>query len=326
MAKYLIFTAGKIYYEEGSSYFDAYQKASSKWQTDTAFDLATNTSSTGLGMAAANIAVDLVGKSVNKKIDKAVDLTLQGNAMFFSGDMDSALKLYEKVFSISKMTAGPALAKIGYIYFKQGNNEKAFEYYKKAINSSAVVKHYAYIYRSELYEKLGDKEKALMDCCAAVNGDYSGTYARYVVKDNKSVEVFLKDYIEEYGMDVSGFEKRCFPLFKTAAESGNKRAYAALAECYDQGYGTAKNEQEAMKWFEKAEKAGYINGMHKMKKSFLKIVLFSKLYQKTNIIFAILLAILIGIPTVFVGVIPGFIIGWKFGGKIRQKILPCSSI
>ncbi|MCL2721564.1 MAG: hypothetical protein FWD47_09535 [Treponema sp.] len=325
MAKYMIYTGGKVYYQEGSSYSDAYAKAVAQSNIDNSFDIATGQNSTGLGMAAANIAIDAVGNAVSKNIDKAMDFTYQGDALFHDGDLDGALKLYDKAIETSLMAAGKALARKGYIYFKQGDN-KALECYNKAIKSRAVTKQFTHIYRSELYASIGDTDKAFLDCCDAVNGDYSATYSRYVIRDNASVEVSLDEFVSEYGMDISGFEKRCFTLFKAAAENGNRRAYAGLAECYDQGYGVEKDEQEAMKWFEKAEKAGYINGMHKMKKSPFKIIFFYKLYEKTHIVAAILLALILGIPTFGIGLIPGFIVGWKFGRKIRRKLLPCSSM
>ena len=323
MAKYMIFTGGRVYYEEGSSYSDAYAKASSKVATDISLDMATGKNTTGLGMAAAGVAIDLIGSAVLKNMDKAFEFENQGDALFFdASDYNGALKWYDKVIETSLMAAGPALAKKGYIYFKQGNNNEALKCYDNTIKSRAVVKEYAYIYRSELYASIGDTEKALLDCCDAVNGDYSSTYSRYKIKDNASVEVTLQEFVSQYGIDVSGFEKRCFPLFKAAAEKGNRRAYAGLAECYDQGFGVEKNEQEAMKWFELAEKAGYINGMHKMKKSPFKIIFFYKLYEKTHIVAAVIL----GLLTFFAFFIPGIIIGLKFGRKIRRKILPCSSM
>jgi hypothetical protein len=42
MAKYMILTGGKIYYQEAGSYTDAYQKAVSQSQIDNSFDMATH--------------------------------------------------------------------------------------------------------------------------------------------------------------------------------------------------------------------------------------------------------------------------------------------
>ena len=324
MAKYMMLIGGKVYYQEGDDYASAYQKASSKYATDLSLDMASGKSSSGIGMAAAGLAIDMIGSAVGKKIDKAHDFEYQGDAMFHEGDFDGAIKMFDKAAETHLGASGGAIAKKGYIYFKQGKNNEALECYAKAIKKAFPKR--AHIYRSELYASIGDKEKALLDCCDAINGDYDGTFSRWVVEDKgkPSVERTYKDYIDEYGMDISGFEKRCFPLFKEAAESGNARAYAGLAECYDQGYGVEKNEAEAMKWFEKAEKAGYLNGMLKMKKNIKYLARF-KMYKDFHKIAAVVLAIVIGIPTIGIGLIPGFIVGRIFGRKIRRKIWPCSS-
>jgi TPR repeat protein len=92
-----------------------------------------------------------------------------------------------------------------------------------------------------------------------------------------------------------------------------------LAECYDQGYGTAKNEQEAMKWFEKAADVGYLNGMAKTNRKgiFFRALLYTYAGKIGGIVGGLL-----GLVVFIVGCIPGFILGRKYSRILLKKIWP----
>lgn len=46
-------------------------------------------------------------------------------------------------------------------------------------------------------------------------------------------------------------------LFKSAAEQGHPTAMAALALCYERGWGVTRDRELARTWYEKAERAGH---------------------------------------------------------------------
>ena len=261
-----------------------------------------------------NVAGAIIGGVLAQNVTKAIELAYQGVELYNSGDMNGALATLDKVIGKSSYADGIALAMKGYIHFKQGDNNKAFAAYKKAISSRASDKQYAHVFRSELYASIGDTDNAAMDCCEALNGTYNESY-NWAAKT-------LPDYLNLAGNDISGFEKRCFPLIKAAAEKGDKRAYAGLAECYDQGYGTSKNEQEAKKWFALSAQVGYPIGIIITKGHTFSTTIAASLrvllYSKSPLIFAILL----GALTFFLLCIPGIIVGWKFGRHIMKKIQP----
>jgi len=228
--------------------------------------------------------------------------------------MDGAEKIFDQAAKKSLMSCGTALAMKGYIHYKQGDKDKALAAWKKVINSRAYHKANAHAFRSELYASMGDTEKATTDCCEAVNGSYRMAY--------NATEESLSDFLSIRGEDISGFEQRCFPLLRAAAEKGDKRAYAGLAECYDQGYGVQKDEQEAMKWFEKAAAAGYLNGMIKIGKPKIAIFFRALLYNKISIVGGILGAVILSIPTMFIGAIPGAFLGSRYIRVLLKKLLP----
>jgi len=261
-----------------------------------------------------NVAGAIIGGVLAQKVTKAIEQAYQGVELYNSGDMNGALTTLDKVIGKSAYADGVALAMKGYIHFKQGENDKALAAYKKAINSHASDKQYAHVFRSELYASIGDTEKATMDCCEALNGTYNESYNWFTKT--------LPDFINLTGDDISGFENRCFPLLKAAAEKGNKRAYACIAECYDQGYGTPKNEQEAKKWFALSAKVGYPIGIIITKGHTFSTTIAASfrvfLYRKSPLIFAILL----GALTFFLLCIPGIIGGWIFGRRIMKILQP----
>jgi len=261
-----------------------------------------------------NVAGAIIGNVLAQKAAKSIELAYQGIELYNAGDMNGALATLDKVIGKSMYADGVALAMKGYIHFKQGDNNQALAAYKKAINSRAADKQYAHVFRSELYASIGETDKAAMDCCEALNGSYNESYNWF----SKT----LPDYLNIAGNDISGFEKRCFPLIKAAAEKGNKRAYAGIAECYDQGYGTPKNEQEAKKWFALSAKVGYPIGIIITKGHTVSSTLAASsrlaLYSKSPLIFAILL----GALTFFLMCIPGIICGWIFGRRIMKILQP----
>ena len=255
---------------------------------------------------AINVGGAVAGAIVSAKFGKAGKMFDQGFELYEAGDMGGALEKFENASALGHL----AFSMIGYIRFKQGDKEQALAAYKKAM-SDVQRKGYAYAFRSELYASTGDTEKATADCCEAVNGSYAGAY--------NATQESIRDYINFRGEDMSSFEQRCFPLLKAAAESGNKFAYAGLAECYDQGYGTAKDEKEAMKWFEKAADVGYLNGMAKTNKS--GILFRGILYTYAHKIGGIAGGIL-GLIFFIVGCVPGFILGRKYSRTLLKKIWP----
>jgi tetratricopeptide (TPR) repeat protein len=259
---------------------------------------------------AANVGAAVAGGIIIGGIAKAGQLQDEGIDLFKKGDLDGALKKLDAAISKSKMAAIVPLTLKGYIHYKKGENDKALAAYKKA-ESHAWREGDLYALRSELYAKIGDTEKATADCCDALNGCYEYAY--------NATQKSIKDYIRFFGIDMSGFEQRCFPLLKAAAERGNKYAYAGLAECYDQGYGTAKNEQEAMKWFAKSAEVGYLNGMAKTKKGgmFFRAILATYGHKIGGVVGGIL-----GLLFFIVGAIPGYIIGRKYARTLLKKIWP----
>ena len=61
-------------------------------------------------------------------------------------------------------------------------------------------------------------------------------------------------YKNGYGTDKNYNE--AIKWFELAAKQGHREAQYELAVCYKNGYGTDKNYNEAIKWFELAAKQG----------------------------------------------------------------------
>ena len=263
---------------------------------------------------AAEVGLQVGGAILVGRMGKAQKLYVEGLDLYEAGDLDGALNKFDAAIGKSKMASGIAFAMKGYVYYKKGDNEKALAAYNKGVNSNAVSKEYIHAFRSELYAKMGDTAKATADCCEAITGCYTEAY-------NPMKDGSIRDFLNLRG-DISGFEQRCFPLLKAAAEGGNKYAYGALAECYDQGYGTAQNEQEAMKWFEKAAQVGYINGMAKTNKSKAGMLFRALFYTKAHIIVTILMMIILGIPTLGIGAVAALILGSIYSRRIVKKLIP----
>lgn len=59
-----------------------------------------------------------------------------------------------------------------------------------------------------------------------------------------------------------------FPKLKTAAEKGHKKAQYRLGRCYDKGYGTAENDQQAVVWYEKSAAQGYAKAQYQLGKCY----------------------------------------------------------
>jgi tetratricopeptide (TPR) repeat protein len=265
---------------------------------------------------AANVGAAIAGGIILGRIAKAMQLQSEGVDLYMAGDMDGALKKFNAAIGKSKMVCGTAFALKGYIHYKKGENEKALAAYKKGENSRARSKEYIYMCRSELYAKIGDTEKATADCCEALTGSYADAY--YAFKDGS-----IRDFLNLRGEDISGFEQRCYPLMKKAAESGNKWAYAGLAECLDQGYGVTQNEQEALKWFAKAADVGYLNGIHKARGAKFSTVFRALFYSKAHVIATLLLIIVGGVLTAGIGIIPAIIFLKIYGSRrIVKKLIP----
>jgi tetratricopeptide (TPR) repeat protein len=320
--------AGNVSYKanDGSSHHSAYDAGQHESNVLSAL---TSKSSSGsgfedsvLGLEGAETALKVGGavaigliQRQGAKYEKTANLQKEGLDLFAAGDNEGAIKLFDSAIKECAHVAGRALAYKGYIYYKQGNKEKAFESLNKAIDSNTYSKGNAHVFRSELYASMGDTEKATEDCCEVLCGSYENAY--------DAAKESVKDFISFRGKDLSDFEKRCFPLLKAAAESGNKKAYAGLAECYDQGFGVQKNEEEAKKWFEKAAAVGYPHGILKTKGEGFGLRIRLKLYKDTHKIGAVL-GFIVGLFFGIVGCIPGFIFGKKYSRLLRKMILPGS--
>jgi TPR repeat protein len=264
---------------------------------------------------AATVGAAIAGGIILGRMGKAGKLQDEGLDLYKAGNIDGALKKFDDAIGKSKMASGISFALKGYIHYKKGETEKALATYKKGINSRAIIKEYMYAFRSELYAKTGDTEKATADCIEAVTGSYADAY--------NQMDGSIRDFLLLFGKDISGFEQRCFPLLKKAAESGNKWAYAGLAECYDQGYGVEKNEQEAKKWFAKSAKVGHLNGIYKTKGGKFSTIFLALFYTKAHIIVPLLLIIVGGVLTAGIGIIPAIIFLKIYGSRrIVKKLIP----
>lgn len=59
-----------------------------------------------------------------------------------------------------------------------------------------------------------------------------------------------------------------FPMLKSAAEKGHKKAQYRLGRCYEKGNGTEENDQLAAQWYEKAAKQGYAKAQYQLGKCY----------------------------------------------------------
>ena len=63
---------------------------------------------------------------------------------------------------------------------------------------------------------------------------------------------------------------KAFPMLKTAAEKGHKKAQYRLGRCYDKGRGTAENNKLAFQWYSKSASQDYAKAQYALGKSYLK--------------------------------------------------------
>ena len=63
---------------------------------------------------------------------------------------------------------------------------------------------------------------------------------------------------------------KAFPMLKTAAEKGHKKAQYRLGRCYDKGNGVAENKAEAFKWYSKSAAQNYGKALYQVGKCYLK--------------------------------------------------------
>jgi len=80
------------------------------------------------------------------------------------------------------------------------------------------------------------------------------------------------DALYEKGKELYDSEKydKAFPLLKSAAEKGQKKAQYRLGRCYSKGRGVAEDDVEAAKWYQKSADQGYTKAEYQLAKCYVK--------------------------------------------------------
>ncbi len=80
------------------------------------------------------------------------------------------------------------------------------------------------------------------------------------------------DALYEKGKDYYDAEKydKAFPLLKSAAEKGHKKAQYRLGRCYSKGRGVAEDDAMAAKWYQKSVDQGYSKAEYQLAKCYVK--------------------------------------------------------
>ncbi|MBQ7512103.1 MAG: sel1 repeat family protein [Prevotella sp.] len=63
---------------------------------------------------------------------------------------------------------------------------------------------------------------------------------------------------------------KAFPMLKTAAEKGHKKAQYRIGRCYDKGRGVTEDNQQAFQWYSKAASQGHAKSQYQVGKCYLK--------------------------------------------------------
>lgn len=91
--------------------------------------------------------------------------------------------------------------------------------------------------------------------------------AATVAVNAQSAETLYKEGKALY--DSKNYAK-AFPMLKTAAEKGHKKAQYRLGRCYDKGHGVTENNQLAFQWYSKAAAQGHAKSQYQVGKCYLK--------------------------------------------------------
>ncbi len=80
------------------------------------------------------------------------------------------------------------------------------------------------------------------------------------------------DALYDKGKDYYDAEKydKAFPLLKSAAEKGHKKAQYRLGRCYSKGRGVAEDDVKAAKWYQKSVDQGYSKAEYQLAKCYVK--------------------------------------------------------
>ena len=157
-----------------------------------------------------------------------------------SQNLEMSMVWYKKIYQLNGDHAGWFAFQIADIYEGQGNDVQAFEWYKKGAEAGDGSS----MYRVALFYKNGigtnkNQQEAIKWFKKFDSLHYEGAAG--------PVASAIGDIYRDQENDMQAFE-----WYKKGAEAGNGNSILNLGLSYKNGVGTDKDQQEALKWLQKA--------------------------------------------------------------------------